>query len=59
MDVHGTEGPNKGKTYPAIVQLSGDRMKICYDLSGKARPTRFESKPKTLLFLAGYKRVKE
>src|SRR5947209_786996 len=59
MDVHGTEGANKGKTYLAIFKLAGDRMKVCYDLSGKTRPTRFESKPKTLLFLAEYKRLKQ
>ena len=55
----GTDGPNKGKTFLAIVELDGDTMKVCYDLSGQARPTRFESKEKTLLFLAEYRRVKE
>jgi hypothetical protein len=34
-------------------------MKVCYDLSGQQRPTRFESKEKTLLFLAEYRRVKQ
>lgn len=58
MDVHGTEGPNKGKTYLTIFKLAGDRLTVCYDLSGKARPARFESLPKTLLFLAEYTRVK-
>jgi uncharacterized protein (TIGR03067 family) len=59
MDVKGTDGPNKGKTFLAIFELDGDRMKICYDLSGQSRPTTFESKEKTLLFLAEYQRVKE
>jgi len=59
MDVKGTDGPNKGKTFLAIFELDGDRMKVCYDLSGQSRPTRFESKEKTLLFLAEYERVKQ
>src|SRR3954454_20816170 len=44
MDVKGTDGPNKGKMFLAIVELDGNRMKICYDLSGQTRPTTFESK---------------
>lgn len=59
MDVTGTEGPNKGKTILAIYELDGDTLNVCYDLSGKARPTAFETKPNTALFLAVYKRVKK
>jgi uncharacterized protein (TIGR03067 family) len=59
IDVNGTDGPNKGKTLLAIVELRGDKLRICYDLSGKTRPTKFESRRKTLLFLAEYKRVKQ
>ncbi len=59
IDVKGTNGPNKGKTYFAIFELHGDKMKICYDLSGKTRPAKFETKKKTLQFLAEYKRVKQ
>ena len=58
LEVTGTDGPNKGKTFPAIYELKGDTLTVCYDLSGKARPTEFKSKPNTLLFLATYKRVK-
>lgn len=58
MDVTGTEGPNKGKTYLAIYELHGDNLKVCYDLSGMSRPAKFESPKKTLLFLAEYKRIK-
>lgn len=57
MDVKGTDGPNKGKTYPCIFELDGDKLKVCYDLSSKKRPEKFESKPKTLNFLAEYKRA--
>jgi uncharacterized protein (TIGR03067 family) len=58
IDIVGTEGPNKGKTILAIYELTGDTLKVCYDLGGKARPTAFESKPDTQLFLVTYKREK-
>jgi uncharacterized protein (TIGR03067 family) len=58
MDIVGKEGPNKGKTFPAIYELKGDTLTICYDLSGKARPTEFKTKRDTLLFLARYQRQK-
>jgi uncharacterized protein (TIGR03067 family) len=58
MVIKGTEGPNKGKTFPAIYELSGDKLTICYDLSGAARPTEFKSRPKTKLFLVTYQRQK-
>ena len=59
MDVTGTDGPNKGRTMLAIFELTGDKLKVCYDLSGQKRPTKFESKPKTMVFLAEYQRVKQ
>ena len=59
LDVKGTDGPNKGKTFLCIFELRGDKMKVCYDLAGKQRPAKFESKPKTAVFLAEYKRVKK
>ena len=59
MDIKGTEGPNKGKTFLAIYELSGDKLKICYDLTGKARPTEFKTQPKTKQFLATYERKKD
>jgi uncharacterized protein (TIGR03067 family) len=57
MDILGTEGPNKGKTFLAIYELTGDSLKICYDLEGKTRPTEFRTNPGTQLFLVLYKRV--
>ena len=59
MDITGTDGPNKGKTFLTIFELKGDTLKVCYDLSGKTRPAKFESQPKTMLFLAEYKRAKK
>jgi uncharacterized protein (TIGR03067 family) len=58
MDVSGTKGPNVGKTFQAIYELNGDTLRICYDLSGKGRPTEFKTTPGSLLFLVTYKREK-
>ena len=59
MTITGTEGPNKGKTFPAIYQLNGDTLRICYDLSGAKRPTEFQSVAGTKLYLVTYNRKKE
>src|SRR5437899_7010897 len=34
MTITGTEGPNRGETFPAIYELKGDTLRICYDFSG-------------------------
>jgi len=57
LDITGTEGPNKGKTILAIYERSNDSLQVCYDLSGKARPTEFKTTQGTRLFLVTYKRV--
>lgn len=56
LDITGTDGPNKGKTILAIYERDGDTLRVCYDLSGKARPTEFKTKADTPLFLVTYKR---
>jgi uncharacterized protein (TIGR03067 family) len=58
MDIIGTDGPNKGKTIPAIYELSADTLKVCYALEGKDRPGKFETKTGTLIFLVTYQRSK-
>jgi uncharacterized protein (TIGR03067 family) len=58
LDITGTDGPNKGKTILAIYELDGDTLRICYDLTGKNRPTEFKTKEGTQLFLVTYKREK-
>ena len=58
MDIVGTEGPNKGKTLLAIYEISGDTMRVCYDLTGKARPTEFKTSKEAPHFLATYQRAK-
>jgi len=56
MDIKGTEGPNTGRSFPAIYELEGETLRICYDLSGKQRPAEFKSLPGTRLYLVTYKR---
>ena len=58
MDITGTEGPNKDKTFVAIYELSGDTLKVCYNLTGTERPTEFKTKEGTQQFLVSYKRAK-
>jgi uncharacterized protein (TIGR03067 family) len=59
MSVTGTEGPNRGKTFPAIYELTGDTLRICYDLSGAKRPAEFKTVTGTQLYLVTYHRRKE
>jgi uncharacterized protein (TIGR03067 family) len=60
MTITGTEGPNHGKTFPAIYEIghddTGDTLRICYDLSGAKRPTEFKSVAGTKLYLVTYRR---
>ena len=58
LDITGTDGPNKGKTILAIYERDGDTLRVCYDLSGKGRPTQFKTRADTRLFLVTYKREK-
>ena len=56
MDITGTDGPNKGRTFQAIYERDGETLLVCYDLGGKTRPTEFKTKEGTQLFLVTYKR---
>ncbi|MES1245977.1 MAG: TIGR03067 domain-containing protein [Acidobacteriota bacterium] len=58
IDITGTSGPNQGRTIPAIYDWDGDRLRVCYDLSGESRPTEFKTAEGTLLFLVTYERKK-
>ena len=58
MTITGTEGPNHGKTFPAVYELKGDTLRICYDLSGAKRPTEFKTSAGTKLYLVTYRRNK-
>jgi uncharacterized protein (TIGR03067 family) len=56
MEVRGVKGPNAGKVFPAIYELKGDSLRICYDLSGAKRPADFTTSAGTLLYLVTYNR---
>lgn len=58
LDIVGSKGPNQGKTILAIYELTDTTLRVCYDLSGKARPKEFKTKADTQLFLVEYKRQK-
>lgn len=59
MKIVGVKGPNAGKTFPAIYELAADTLRVCYDLSGAARPKEFKTTAGTKLYLVTYKRKKE
>jgi uncharacterized protein (TIGR03067 family) len=59
MDIVSIDGANKGKKFLAIYELSGDTLKICYDLGGKNRPKDFKTAPGSQLFFATYRREKD
>jgi uncharacterized protein (TIGR03067 family) len=56
VDIKSEEGPNKGKTMLAIVELDGDTMKACYAMDGKDRPTEFSAKEGSGRALITYKK---
>lgn len=59
IDIAGVEGANAGKKIPAIYELDGDRLTICYGLGGGQRPTEFKTEKGTMNFLITYQRKKE
>ena len=59
MDITGTNGPNKDKTIKSIYKLDGDTLTICYTIADGDRPTKFETKAGSKLFLVVYKREKK
>ena len=57
MDITGTEGPNAGRTIPAIFVASADELVICYNLGGGERPAAFSTRTGSQEFLVRYKRA--
>jgi uncharacterized protein (TIGR03067 family) len=55
-DIKSEEGPNKGRTILAIVEVDGDALKACYDMESKGRPTEFATKEGSGHTLILYKR---
>lgn len=53
--LQGRVGPNAGRTIPAIYQLMGERLRICYGLAGDA-PAAFATTAGSQLYLVIYRR---
>lgn len=58
LDILLTDGPDKGKTLPAIYEIEGDILKICLARTGKDRPKELVSKPGSGHVLEVWKRRK-
>ena len=56
LDVIATAGPNAGRFVPAIFEQTGGRLRICFDLAGRDRPTDFTAPIRSNRFLAVYRR---
>jgi uncharacterized protein (TIGR03067 family) len=54
--LHGMKGPNAGRTIPCIYQQAGDRLRVCYGLSGET-PTEFRTAGGQKRYLATYRRT--
>jgi|SRR6266568_1553082 len=59
IDIEATMGPNKGKKIPAIVEIKGDTMRVCYNVDGKERPKDFTSTEENKFLIISYKRAKD
>lgn len=56
LTLTGEHGANAGRTIPAIFQLVGDRLRICFGLDGKL-PTAFATDTTARLYLVTYRRT--
>jgi uncharacterized protein (TIGR03067 family) len=59
IDVTITEGPSKGLVMLGIYDITGDTLKVCFDMGGKKRPTEFKSAPGSATFFNVHKRMKK
>ncbi len=56
IQLTGVEGSNAGRTIPAIYQLAGDRLRVCYGLDGVV-PTAFATGAAQKHYLATSRRI--
>ncbi len=55
LTLTGRSGVNAGRVIPAIAQLRGDRLRICFGFSGR-RPAEFTGAPNSGCYLVNYRR---
>lgn len=54
-----SSGPLKGKTYPGIYKIEGDRLTLCLSIKpGSERPKKFATAGNPLLIMDVYERLK-
>jgi uncharacterized protein (TIGR03067 family) len=56
INLQGEKGANAGRAIPAIFQLAGDRLRICFGLDG-LRPTSFATSTESRFYLVTYRRT--
>lgn len=56
LELRATSGENRGRVVPAIAQLRGDRLRICFGMDG-TRPTAFATHLGSARYLVSYRRV--
>jgi uncharacterized protein (TIGR03067 family) len=59
IDMRGTPPGQKPQTASGIYKLEGDTLTICYDPSGKNRPTEFKAQPGPNQVQEAYRREKQ
>ena len=59
FDVIVTEGPNKDSKILGIYEFDGDKLKVCFDPTGKKRPTEFKTAEDSSVVLVVHKKVKK
>ena len=57
LEIHGTDGPNAGRTFLAILKfVTPDQIRIAYDLSGAAYPATFDPTAEKTSYIATFER---
>ena len=56
LTLNGEHGANDGRVIPAIYQLAGDRLRVCYGLDGTV-PAAFQTGANRQRYLVTYRRL--
>jgi uncharacterized protein (TIGR03067 family) len=58
LDIIVGDGPDKGKVHQTIYKIDGDRLTLCFEAAGKARPAQFTGQAGTGCVLEVWQRSK-